>query len=118
MRDMWTYREDVATDVIDLEGFGVEARDGSIGKIDEVTNDLAGSYVIVDTGPWIFGKKVMIPARAIQRLDIEGRSVHIDLTKDQIKASPEYDETTMRDDAVYREKLGSYYGPFFGDDVI
>jgi hypothetical protein len=29
----------------------------SIGKIDEATNEAAASQLVVDTGPWIFGKK-------------------------------------------------------------
>jgi hypothetical protein len=118
MQDMWTYRKDIDTDPIELDGFDVEARDGAIGKIDEATNDVSASFVIVDTGPWIFGRKVLIPARAIERLDLEGRTAHVGLTKDQIKASPEYDGSTMRGDAAYREQVGSYYGPFFGDPVI
>src|SRR5436190_19454364 len=35
---------------------------GSIGKIDEATNDTGSSSVVVDTGPWIFGRKVVILA--------------------------------------------------------
>ena len=55
--DLWTHRDtDIST--TNLEGFGIEAIDGSIGKIDEATNEVGSSYLVVDTGPWIFGKKV------------------------------------------------------------
>jgi hypothetical protein len=118
MQELWTFPRDVEADVIDLTGFDVEALDGSIGHIDEATNEVAGSYVIVDTGPWIFGKKVMIPAGAIDRIDLEGRTVHVRLTKDRIKASPEFDGEMLRDDAAYRERLGAYYGPFLGDPLV
>ena len=118
MQEMWTFRADMETDVIDLSGFDVEARDGDIGHIDEATNEVAGSYVIVDTGPWIFGKKVMVPAGAIERIDLDGRTVTVGLTKDQIKSSPEPDQDAMRDDAAYRERLGAYYGPFLGEPLI
>ena len=113
---LWTYREDLWTDPIDLDGFDVEARDGGIGSIDEATNDVSGSYVVVDTGPWIFGRKVVIPAGRIERLDLEDRTVYLGLTKDQIKNSPEYDESTMRNDEGYRSQLGAYYGT--GDDGV
>ena len=53
----------------DLSGFSVEAVDGSIGKIDEASNEVGQAFVIVDTGPWIFGKKVMLPAGVIRRID-------------------------------------------------
>src|SRR5919201_1922570 len=64
--DMWTYRTTQTGANIDLRGFTVEAIDGSIGKIDEATYDVGGSYVVVDTGPWIFGKKVLLPAGVLR----------------------------------------------------
>ena len=40
MRDMWTYREDVAVKpAVELTDFGIEALDGAIGKVDESTAD-------------------------------------------------------------------------------
>lgn len=45
-RDMWTYRLTIAeTADVDLDGFDVEARNGSIGEIDEATHDVGGAYV-------------------------------------------------------------------------
>jgi len=92
-----------------LDGFGVEAEDGSIGKIDEATYDVGSSYIVVDTGPWIFGKKVMLPASIIERVDYDDETVYVSATKERIKNAPELDESTYRDDA-YRTQLGDYYG--------
>jgi hypothetical protein len=94
---------------MDLVGFRVEARDGSIGKIDEATNETGRSYCVVDTGPWIFGRKVVIPAGAVSRVDTDDRKVFVDLTKDQIKDSPEFDSVRGYD-AEYGDRLGIYYG--------
>ena len=105
--DMWTYRETVSRPDLDLDGFDVEATDGSIGEVDEATYETGSSSIVVDTGPWIFGKKVVLPAGVIDRLDLQNRKVFVDLTKDQIKDSPEYDPD--RYDADYRDRLGSYY---------
>jgi hypothetical protein len=59
---LWTYREGIMpSQQGDLVGFHVEARDGSIGKIDETTNETGRNYLVVDTGPWILGRKVIIP---------------------------------------------------------
>jgi hypothetical protein len=91
----------------DLTGYTVEARDGSIGKIDESTNETGRSWLVVDTGPWIFGRKVMIPAGTITKLDRGNRKVYVSLTKDQIKDSPEFDHSRFDDD--YRTRLGEYY---------
>jgi hypothetical protein len=107
--DIWMYREMTWTQR-DLSGFKVEAIDGSIGKVDEATNDVSGGYLVVDTGPWIFGKKVMLPAGVVNRVDLDAEEVFVNRTKDQIKDAPEFDERNYRDDA-YRSRLGSYYGP-------
>ena|SRR5436190_15773938 len=95
MGDIWTYRSD-AWGGIDLTGFGVEAIDGGIGKIDDATYDVGSSYIVVDTGPWIFGKKVMLPAGVIDRVDADDEKVSVDGTKDEIKDAPEFDENSYR----------------------
>ena len=67
MLDMWTYRTTVVLEpAVDLTGFKVEANDGSIGKVDESTADAGKSYIVVDTGPWIFRRKVILPAQTIE----------------------------------------------------
>ena len=110
--DMWTYREGVAPiDVspINVVGYGVEASDGSIGKVDDATYELGSSYIVVDTGPWIFGKKVMLPAGVIQSVDHDDEKVFVDRSKDEIKHAPAFDASMIADDQ-YRTDLGSYYG--------
>ena len=112
--ELWTYRDVDALGVdmtrgVDITGFEVEATDGSIGKIDEATYDVGSSYIVVDTGPWIFGKKVMLPAAVVQRVDLDSQTVVVDRTKDEIKDAPEFDENSYRDEA-YRGRLGGYYG--------
>ena len=109
--DLWTYAVVVDTDLTatDLTGFSVEALDGKIGKVDEATNDVTGSYIIVDTGPWIFGKKVLLPAGVIRDVDLDTETVYVNRTKEQIKDAPEFDQDTYRDDS-YRSQVGSYYG--------
>jgi hypothetical protein len=107
---MWVWRSDLA-EAGSIEGFSVEATDGSIGKIDESTQELGSSYIVVDTGPWIFGKKVLLPAGMIERVDRTDAQVYVNLTKEQIKNAPEFDATTYRDDA-YRSSLGDYYTPY------
>ena len=119
MEDVWTYRDssslgsNLVDTKTDLSGFKVEALDGSIGSIDEATYGTTRSYIVVDTGPWIFGRKVMLPAGTIDRVDWNEEKVYVDRTKDQIKDSPELDETTTWEDPAYRDRLGSYYGGLY-----
>jgi hypothetical protein len=110
---MWSYR-DTTISQQNLSGLSVEALDGSIGKVDDATNDLNGSFIVVDTGPWIFGKKVLLPAGVVSRVDLDTETVFVNRTKDQIKNAPEYDADKHRMDADYRDRyrndLGTYYG--------
>ena len=110
---VWTYREGIMEPGVsarNVVGYGVEARDGSIGKVDDATYDVGSSYLVVDTGPWIFGKKVLLPAGVIDRIDSEEEKVYVSRTKDAIKDAPEFDDTRYRD-GDYRNEVGSYYGP-------
>ncbi len=102
---IWVWREGQTAPI---DGFDVEATDGSIGTIDEATYEVGGSYFVVDTGPWIFGKKVLLPAGVVERVDYDNGDVYVGLTKDQIKNSPEFDKSTYRDDA-YRASVADYY---------
>ena len=110
---MWRYRDATLTQQ-NLAGLSVEAVDGSIGKVDDATNDVDASFIVVDTGKWIFGKKVMLPAGVIGRVDLDTETVFVNRTKDRIKNAPEYDEDKHRSDSKYRDRyrddLGTYYG--------
>jgi hypothetical protein len=113
--DMWTYRKEstLGLDVsrgVDLTGFSVEALDGSIGKIDEATYDVGRSYIVVDTGPWIFGKQVLLPAAVVERVDMEDERVYVGRTKDQIKDAPELGPDDYANEQS-RTRFASYYGP-------
>ncbi|SCL15201.1 hypothetical protein GA0070624_0649 [Micromonospora rhizosphaerae] len=91
---------------IDLTGYRVEATDGRIGSVDEASAD--ARYLVVDTGPWIFGRKVLLPVGTVARVDHLDRMVHVDRTRDQVKNSPASDpEHFERPD--YRQQVGSYY---------
>ena len=51
--DMWTYREDTVAPgdaPRNVVGYGVEATDGSIGKVDDATYEVGSSHLVVDTG--------------------------------------------------------------------
>ena len=65
--DVWVYSGTGWGDALDITGYKVEALDGSIGKVDRATYQTNGSYIVVDTGPWIFGKKVVLPAGVLRQ---------------------------------------------------
>ena len=104
---MWHFREGGAP-TEDIAGFAIEARDGEIGKVDKANADEGTAHLLVATGPWIFGKTVMLPAGVINRIDYQHKVVHVNRDMDQIKNAPEYDDTRAGDE-TYRTGLGDYY---------
>jgi hypothetical protein len=103
--DVWTAREGVEKLGDEMVGFGVEGRDGTIGKVDHVS--FSGSCVIVSTGRF-FGRKHTIPAGSIERIDTEGEKIFVDLANEDVESSPEYDDTTGFDDDC-EAQVGEYY---------
>jgi hypothetical protein len=110
--NIWTFSRDYSDVPMAVDGFKVEATDGDIGKVDEATYEVGSSYIVVDTGPWILGRKVVLPAGAIERLDLENEKLRVRLTKDQIKDSPEFDPDEDHRSDTYRERVGAYYTPY------
>jgi hypothetical protein len=108
MTDIWVFR-DQAWSGIDLTGFDVESTDGKIGSVSDASREVSSSFIVVDTGPWIFGHKALLPAGTISSVDTLDRKVFVNLTKDQIKNAPEFDESKKLDEN-YRRDLGEYYG--------
>jgi hypothetical protein len=106
--DLWAYRDSALIGNA-LVGLDVEAIDGEIGRVDEATDDGGTSSIVVDTGTWIFGKKVLLPAGVVDRVDLDEEKVYVNRTKDEIKNAPEYDEARKADEG-YRAELGAYYG--------
>ena len=108
----WNYRDASLASTLtqrEIVGYGVEAIDGSIGKIDDATLETDSGHIVVDTGPWIFGKKVMLPVGVLKAVNHDDEQVFVNRTKDEIKNAPEFDDS-MRNDETYRTELGSYYG--------
>ena len=109
---IWTYRDEVDT-VRDFVGYDVEATDGGIGKIDEASKETGRQYLVVDTGFWIFGKKRLIPAGVVRRVDHDDHKVYVSMSKDQIKQAPDFDAKSFRKaDRDYDAQAG-YYSDYY-----
>jgi hypothetical protein len=107
--DPWNYRQSAGyAEGTDLTGYKIAAVDGDIGKVGEATDQSGTAALVVDTGPWIFGRTVILPAGVIERIDHDDKKVYVDRTKDQIKDAPEYNPDTGVDDD-YRSRISGYY---------
>lgn len=95
-----------------ISGYHMAGTDGEIGHVEDIIYDdqaWAIRYVLVDTHNWWpGGKKVLISTQWIDRIDWTDNAVQTSLTREQIKNSPEYDETSPieRD---FEVRLHEYY---------
>ncbi|UQW99470.1 PRC-barrel domain-containing protein [Streptomyces sp. RerS4] len=116
--NVWRYQPSAGlTAGQDLTGYKVEALDGAIGKVDKHSAEAGDAYLVVDTGVWIFGKEVLLPASTVTRIDPDEQKIYVDRTKEQIKDAPEFHRDKHLGDPGYREEIGLYYGiggPFGG----
>lgn len=109
--NIWGYQPTAGhTAGADLVGFKVEATDGSIGKVDKHSDEVGSSYLVVDTGVWIFGKHVLLPAGTVRQVDLDEKKVYVDLDKEQIKSSPEFDKDHHLGNPEFFESTGEHYG--------
>lgn len=101
-----------------LSGAAISARDGEIGKVHSFLFDddnWTVRYLVVDTGKWLPGRKVLIAPTALGRPDWQGRTLPVNLTKDQVRNSPDID--TERPVSRQKEaELRKYYdwAPYWG----
>lgn len=106
--ELWNVRPGLTREGHTVVGFGLHTIDGDIGKIAYATRDVDVAHIVVETGPSILGKRVILPAGTVERIDWEGRKVFVDLTRDQIKHALQLEEAIGLELAL-QEELGSYY---------
>jgi hypothetical protein len=107
---IWIYGETSGYQAdADLVGYAVEASDGHIGKVDKHSGEVGSAFLVVDTGVWIFGKSVLLPAGTVAGIDHDAKVVRIARTRDEIKGSPEFDKDKHTTDADYHQQVGGYY---------
>ncbi|MFG1876647.1 PRC-barrel domain containing protein [Sphaerisporangium sp. NPDC049003] len=112
MTEAWTYRDGVAPDPdLSLIDYDVEATDGKIGSVEEESNVDGDSYLVVDIGFWLFGRKALVPASLVTRVDPEANKIYLARAQDEIENAPEFDEDTYTD-VAYRRRVGDYYSSF------
>ena len=93
----------------DLEKCAIGATDGDIGHTKDLYfDDHAGvvRYLIVDTGSWLSGRKVLISPISIQKPDWPAHRLAATITRDQVENSPAIDT----DKPVSRQHELQYLG--------
>jgi sporulation protein YlmC with PRC-barrel domain len=101
-----------------IHGYAIAASDGEIGKVSDFLFDDATwliRWLVVETGGWLFGRKVLLPPSVLGHPDESGRQFSVRLTRQQVKESP----PTDTDEPVSRQcetSIYDYYGwnPYWG----
>jgi uncharacterized protein YrrD len=99
----------VLRNVNELRGFAIHATDGNIGEVDDLyfdDEDWAIRYLVVDTGHWLPGRKVLISPLAIGHVDWLAQQLAVSLTKARIEHSPDIDTRKP----VSRQHEAAYFG--------
>ena len=103
-------------DMNDLDGYAVNARDGTIGKVRDFYFDdeaWAVRYLIVDTGSWLSSRKVLISPMSMGKLDPNGKVLPVSITMEQVKNSPNIDTDKPVSRQHELEYLGYYNYPIY-----
>jgi hypothetical protein len=99
-----------------LKGFAIRAKDGELGKVEEFYFDdvtWAIRYLVVDTGGWLDGRKVLISPMSVISTDWPGERINVALTQKQVESAPDVDThrpISRQHEAAY---LGYYGYPYY-----
>jgi uncharacterized protein (TIGR02271 family) len=96
----------------DIKNYDVysDIDDDKIGSVKNIMVDEAGRfrYLVVDTGFWIFGKKILLPIGRARIDSIDRRVYAVGLTKEQAKELPEFTED-LKIDRDYEDRVTGVY---------
>jgi sporulation protein YlmC with PRC-barrel domain len=96
----------------EVTGYHIQATDGEIGHLEDFIVDdqnWAIRYMVVGTRNWWPGKKVLVSPQWIRRVSWEESKVYVELSRDAIKTSPEYEEN-LPITRAYESRLYDHYG--------
>ena len=96
----------------EVTGSYIRGADDTVGSVDDLLIDEDGwaiRYLVVDTGNWLPGRKVLIAPPWVTGVSWATQEVQLQLTRREIEASPEY-APDMTMDRAYEERLYSHYG--------
>ena len=99
-----------------LKGLVIRATDGDIGSVDQFYFDdeiWAIRYLVVETGGWLGGRRVLISPFSVVSTDLPDKRLDVDLTRKQVELSPDINThlpVSRQQEAAY---LGYYGYPYY-----
>jgi PRC-barrel domain len=95
----------------EIANYKIVAIDGVIGQLEDFfleTDDWSIRYIGVDTNDWLQGKHILISSMWLGQISWSERTVAINLTRNQIESSPDYDQVTEIS-REYETRLHKHY---------
>jgi sporulation protein YlmC with PRC-barrel domain len=108
-----------------MKGAAIIARDGAIGEVEDIYFDdekWTVRYLVVNAGAWLFRRDVLVSPISIEKVDEANNQVIVNLTRDQVKDSPDIDThipVSRRHETAFMDYYGyPYYwgGPYLWGD--
>lgn len=96
----------------EVRGYHVQGSDEAVGHVEDfIVDDESWEvrYLVIDTRNWWFGKKVLVAPHWVSTVSWEQRKVYVDMSRQAIKGSPEWDPTAAVN-REYETRLYDYYG--------
>ncbi len=83
-----------------VTGYHIHATDGEIGHVEDFLFDDASwsiPYLVVDTRNWWPGEHILMSPHTVREIEWVDRSIHLTISRQQVKAGPAYDPSKMPD---------------------
>lgn len=101
-----------------IKGYAIAATDGRLGTVSDFLFDDASwlvRWLVVDTGKWLSGRKVLLPPSVLGHIDPNGNEFAVSLTMQQVKDSPDID-TERPVSRQIETNIYDFYGwsPYWG----
>jgi hypothetical protein len=105
-----------------VNGHSFAASDGWLGAVSDFLFDddtWQVRWLVVDTGKWLSGRKVLLPPSILGRIDPEKRECSVKLTMQQVRDSPDID-TDRPVSRRMETSICDYYGwrPHWGNGLL
>jgi hypothetical protein len=97
-----------------IDGYTIQASDGDLGTVGDFLfedDSWTVRWLVVETGTWLSGRRVLLPLSALGKPDPAARIFPVRLTMRQVKDSPDIDS----DRPVSRQMESHVYG-YYGLD--
>lgn len=97
---------------LEILQYSIEGRDGEIGSVDDIiinTVDWKISLIVVETGGWLTGRKILFSPSEIRKISWSDKSLLVHLFREQVQGSPEY-VTDNPIDEEFEKRLQEHHG--------